>query len=610
MLKTRVVRRLSLFLSLVAVGAGAGAGAARQKGAIQRPGADESQRPQGELEALAEQARILPPEFAADALIRIAQSDKLSVKRRRELLEEAFTLASNARYPLRLRGVPGSGVDTRTGYTSRGFDLEMDALSLRCRVVRAMLAVDKARAREMFRALPALRLPRVECGDGLVYEVSAFYETLAAVALNSFSPEEASRSEHVRFVEDYLGAMTSPVEVGPAAKAVLSLKLKAPQFEQLLHAFSSRLSKVSGDDRSFSYAVAQGAVANGIVALAEAGKKQGLPRTELLKATRDFLAAHLRASRCADNVEERQESLSDPHGLKYYNEAVAEIDPDGKTLSPLSADDIKPSNVEGAAAVHAHWETQGARNLLVGLKGLRFGSDGKPLTVNYRRNNSEWDSSLNRYLGDLSGWHGDDETTEEDYYHQKSVLYEGLLQLVPDGAKRDAVLASYASFLSKPIIQRDKPLDWFLHVRGLLDWARALPADGRARVSALLSATGDPILQMYAELERLAPDKGAARAESAPPPPSLEGNVTFRLRAFPYADVVALAGSFNEWKPSKTLFAQVDGEWVCRVRLPPGKYTYKFIVDGEWMVDPTNPLTEDDGSGNVNSVVVVGEDQK
>jgi CubicO group peptidase (beta-lactamase class C family) len=89
------------------------------------------------------------------------------------------------------------------------------------------------------------------------------------------------------------------------------------------------------------------------------------------------------------------------------------------------------------------------------------------------------------------------------------------------------------------------------------------------------------------------------------PAPSLKGNTTFRLKGFPDAQIVALAGSFNNWNPSQTLFAREGNEWVSRVDLAPGKQTYKFIVDGEWMVDPNNPLTEDDGSGNINSVLVV-----
>jgi hypothetical protein len=91
------------------------------------------------------------------------------------------------------------------------------------------------------------------------------------------------------------------------------------------------------------------------------------------------------------------------------------------------------------------------------------------------------------------------------------------------------------------------------------------------------------------------------------PPPSLKGNTTFRLKDYPDASVVVLAGSFNDWNQSQLVFGREGNEWVCRIDLAPGRYTYKFIVDGNWMMDPANPETEEADYGEKNSVLVVGE---
>lgn len=87
------------------------------------------------------------------------------------------------------------------------------------------------------------------------------------------------------------------------------------------------------------------------------------------------------------------------------------------------------------------------------------------------------------------------------------------------------------------------------------------------------------------------------------PRPSLKGNVTFRLRGFPNARVVAVAGDFNKWNQSQLLFSKEGGEWVCRVQLPAGTYQYKFIVDGDWLTDPNNPATVYDERGITNSLL-------
>ena len=91
------------------------------------------------------------------------------------------------------------------------------------------------------------------------------------------------------------------------------------------------------------------------------------------------------------------------------------------------------------------------------------------------------------------------------------------------------------------------------------------------------------------------------------PPPSLHGNTTFRLKGHGEANVVVLTGSFNSWNQSQLLFAREGDEWVCRLDLEPGRYTYKFIVDGNWLLDPANPDTEEDEAGNLNNVLVVGD---
>lgn len=101
----------------------------------------------------------------------------------------------------------------------------------------------------------------------------------------------------------------------------------------------------------------------------------------------------------------------------------------------------------------------------------------------------------------------------------------------------------------------------------------------------------------------LGPEAATARRLSLPSA-SLKGNTTFKLGGYKDAKVVALAGTFNNWNQSQTLCAHEGDAWVCRIDLAPGRYTYKFVIDGNWITDPANTQTEDDGRGNINSVMV------
>lgn len=84
-----------------------------------------------------------------------------------------------------------------------------------------------------------------------------------------------------------------------------------------------------------------------------------------------------------------------------------------------------------------------------------------------------------------------------------------------------------------------------------------------------------------------------------------EGNVRFTLKGFADARYIALAGEFNNWDDLHTCFVRAGESWTCAMNLKPGKYLYKFVVEGKWIIDPENTKVEKDGEGNENSVLVV-----
>jgi 1,4-alpha-glucan branching enzyme len=74
----------------------------------------------------------------------------------------------------------------------------------------------------------------------------------------------------------------------------------------------------------------------------------------------------------------------------------------------------------------------------------------------------------------------------------------------------------------------------------------------------------------------------------------------------PVATEVALAGEFNSWSPdSLPLKRQGEGHWQTALTLKPGKYQYKFVVDGAWVTDPKATATQCNEFGTLNSVVEV-----
>ena len=88
-------------------------------------------------------------------------------------------------------------------------------------------------------------------------------------------------------------------------------------------------------------------------------------------------------------------------------------------------------------------------------------------------------------------------------------------------------------------------------------------------------------------------------------PIRVPGGVLFKIKA-PGASKVELVGDFNSWQdPIELNDDDEDGIWITIAKLDPGTYQYKFIVDGEWKPDPSNPMDADDAHGGRNSVVIV-----
>ena len=82
--------------------------------------------------------------------------------------------------------------------------------------------------------------------------------------------------------------------------------------------------------------------------------------------------------------------------------------------------------------------------------------------------------------------------------------------------------------------------------------------------------------------------------------------ILFSLEATPGRSA-AVAGSFNDWEPAATpmKYDTVSGTYRAVVELPPGEYEYKFVMDGEWLLDESNPNFFPNDFGTLNSVLSV-----
>ena len=120
--------------------------------------------------------------------------------------------------------------------------------------------------------------------------------------------------------------------------------------------------------------------------------------------------------------------------------------------------------------------------------------------------------------------------------------------------------------------------------------------DGQAPIAS--AAPGQILEEWHAVLS------GKGQAEEPSGPDAKE--VAFTVEA-PAAEDVHVVGDFNNWEVSdESKLARIkNGCWEKLVKLRPGRYRYKFVIDGEWTLDAGNQACVRNEFGTFDSITEV-----
>jgi hypothetical protein len=372
---------------------------------------------------------------------------------KREILQDAFHLAAGAQQPFARRKAPGWPASLFDKAYAQG----LDALTLQSKAVHAMLAVDFKKARELLGDMPVPRIPRLACDDALVYDVSIFYATVGEVAARGFSAKEAAQGEPFHLLQRYAADATSPAQAAPVARMLVGASLKPAQFEALVNSFAGALVQLSGDDRSFSAAMTDGADA-AMASLSAECVRRRINAQPLQDAWGAYKARQLGGARCADA-------------------AARGPQPASECQSPQ------------------------CRQLAAQFEDLIMGKNGFGLTPEQKAT-SEWGGRLRQFLAALADWKQDDDPVE--YFQAKSQFYGVLFEVTPNGVERDLLLRTLLAWLQQNGYQREHRAEWFYPVNRLIIQAFADPVGMKAAIGDLLRSS-DPVIALDAQLEQLLP---------------------------------------------------------------------------------------------------------
>jgi hypothetical protein len=122
------------------------------------------------------------------------------------------------------------------------------------------------------------------------------------------------------------------------------------------------------------------------------------------------------------------------------------------------------------------------------------------------------EAKYQEYLLRLNGWSNQSEP-EIEFFHQKSLLYSGVLERLGPSALRTSVLMDFVKFLEQNSYQQVSKVDWFIYSRRLFD-VSTQPAERADVINALISS-GDPVLNLYGRLESWKSKHAASQVSSS-----------------------------------------------------------------------------------------------
>lgn len=444
-----------------------------------------------EIENLLSRARSLPAEFAIDVFLRVEKSKRVEKSWRKELLEEAFTLTTSVQSELREKGIPfpNTPADTRAGYRSLASALSLDSLSSRSRIIDEMLSIDQTVALRMLNEIPAkLPFKTRPCSAQTEYDVSDFYRVIEKIARTVYDAKQIQQGERVQFILPYVEGMSSPAQIEPITNLIISLGLRQKESFIISQAFANALKKIGADDRSFSAALIGNNSTRSVLQLANLYRKTAVPYHPILSEYRAYLQKHFQAGRCEDSVK----------SLELQIKAINYAYPD----NPFSIDESKPLKVEKVPLSKPYFQSSHTSALLSELRDLRGYDDDEP-AMSEPHTSLSWQEKMLDFLRRLEAWDGSSETDDEDYFHQKCILYKMLLRIAPAGPQAEQVVFSYLKLLNNAKIITESRVEWLWQVSELIRYLNEKPGDERTRLLNLLANSKNPILQVYGDLAKL-----------------------------------------------------------------------------------------------------------
>jgi hypothetical protein len=429
------------------------------------------------IEELIHSADGLQIEYRADIQLNSIESGKLSKKKLViATLHQLFDSAGQTKFPYKMDIVyTGDPPHDREIVDALSY-LNLDALSVRTRVVRNLLSLDRNEALHLFQAI-GLDIPPTECKSILVPQVSEYYSTLTAVGNQELSSGQKAREQYLKWVGEQIRGMSSSTQLTSMAVALVGLNTSANEFQQLADTYSLRLGELKATDRELAVLQDGHPLAPAMRQLAARLQQESWPVAPLIGSYKAFLEKSAHEPGCSDSPE-----IWRPADWKQITQEFKQMSRDFGLDGQENVDFVstrRSADKGGTAEMQMIPDPGELFNGLVKLIELRKiqqhggNPDGGKETMG-------WESELANTLNKIDALDPSRAPCYACSFSEKASLLLLYFDFTPPGEWKEKVLSRLIQLLANQTAEQDVPLDWLIRLNAVLNMSRKpSPADGQ-----------------------------------------------------------------------------------------------------------------------------------
>ncbi|MGJ5815275.1 hypothetical protein [Paludibaculum fermentans] len=479
---------------------------------------------------LIERARSAPAEIHADVALRLLQVQKMSAAERLKVLEEVYGRAGEAREahpwvlvsPAYPRGIQAFLVPVQL--------LRLDGLSIRCRVVHSLINVNERRAMELFDEIALPEYSRPKCEEGFVPGSGEYYSTLAQVVRRkAFTKEELARQRPTEIVTRALRNLRTPVDVEAASAAVLTLLDAGFDAAALGSAFTSGLANVRSSDRVFSAALQQKHLATAVIQTAAQLAERSVPATGTMQVLRQLLVEQLSGPRCQDSYDwlsgtgKNEAWRREFETVQVFNRFALSLG--GGEVQAIATKETQSEKVEGRVMDRPYRNEAALMQIAGEVERLRTDGTSERWLSAEEKTSPEWEFRAGPVFRRVQDWRAED---ERDTVRQRTMLWTALMDACPPGDWFRKAARGWVKGMSDAAARNAAPAEWLASLEYGMRLSRGFDEEGRrdlertreqipniripglphpsgAEIPELMRESGDLVLTLYADLEKIAP---------------------------------------------------------------------------------------------------------